>query len=242
MATPPAPVTLHTSAARSDVTMRKGALTSALLACGVGAGVGFPAIMLAAGTLREGYSALHQPGSMLTLGPGGWVQIANFVVSGLLMFACAVGLRRAFGSGHGATWPPRLIAIYGVGLVGAGVFSPDPSYGYPLGAPLGPAASYSFHGMLHEVAGYMVFGPLIAACFVVARRFTQAGRRAWAAYSFLTGLAMPAFIAGAFTAWSSGAAANFGGVFQRLAVITGWGWIALVALRTLRDTRTTALT
>ena len=66
---------------------------------------------------------------------------------------------------------PFLIAIYGVGLVGAGVFSADPSYGYPPGAPLGPAASFSVHGMLHEVAGYMVFGPLTAACFVFARRF-----------------------------------------------------------------------
>jgi hypothetical protein len=244
MATPLAPVTRHTSAARGgDVTVREDALTRALLASGVLAGVGCPGIMLAAGALREGYSALHQPGSLLNLGPGGWVQIANFVVTGLLMVACAVGLRRALRSGRGATWAPILIAIYGVGLVGAGVFSPDPSYGYPPGAPLGPAASFSVHGTLHEVAGYMVFGPLMAACFVVARRFAnQAGRRGLAAYSFLTGLALPAFIAGAFNAWSSGVAANFGGVFQRLAIIAGWVWIALVALRTMRDTKTTAST
>ena len=140
MATPHAPVTQHTSAAYGgDVTVRDEALTSALLASGVVAGVGYPAIMLAAGALREGYRALHQPGSMLNLGPGGWVQIANFVVTGLLMIACAGGLRRALRSGRGATWAPLLIATYGVGLAAAGVFSPDPSYGYPPGAPLGPA-------------------------------------------------------------------------------------------------------
>lgn len=143
---------------------------------------------------------------------------------------------------HSAWWHIHLVAVYGVGLVGAGVFSPDPSYGYPPGAPLGPAASYSRHGMLHEVAGYMVFGPLIAACFVFARRFATEAGRGWAAYSLLTGVAIPAFIAGAFNAWSSGSAANFGGVFQRLAVITGWVWMALVAFRTMRDTNTTGST
>jgi hypothetical protein len=92
--------------------------------------------------------------------------------------------------------------------------------------------------MLHEVASVMVFGPLTAAAFVFARRFaTEPGRRGWVAYSFLTGLAVPAFIAGAFHAWSSGVADNFGGVFQRMAIVAGWVWIALVALRTMRDTR-----
>jgi hypothetical protein len=81
--------------------------------------------------LREDYSALHQPVSMLSLGPGGWVQIANFVVSGLLMVACAVGLRRALRSGRGRTLGPLLIGVYGFGVVGAGMFSADPSLRLP---------------------------------------------------------------------------------------------------------------
>jgi hypothetical protein len=228
----------HTSAdARGDQrTVREDALTTALLVGGVAGGWGFLGVAFAAGALREDYSALHQPVSMLSLGPGGWVQIANFVVSGLLMVACAVGLRRALRSGRGRTWGPLLIGVYGFGLVGAGAFSADPSYGYPPGAALGPAASYSVHGMLHEVAGFVVFGPLTGACFVFARRFAaQAGRRGWAIYSFLTGLAMPVFIAGAFNAWSSGMAANFGGVFQRLALAAGWAWISLLALSVIRE-------
>ena len=63
------------------------------------------------------------------------------------------------------------------------------SFGYPPGASLGPAASLSFHGILHEVAGYVLFGSLAAACFVFARRFSMpGGRSAWAVYSLLTGL------------------------------------------------------
>ena len=239
MANPHASTTPHTSAGpRGDqTTVRKDARTMALLLGGVAGGWGFLAVAFVAGALREDYSALHTPVSMLSLRPGGWVQIANFVVSGLLMVACAVGLRRALRSGRGTIWGPLLIGVYGFGLVGSGLFSADPSYGYPPGAALGPASFYSVHGMLHEVAGFVVFGTLTGACFVFARRFAaQAHRRGWAIYSFLTGLAMPAFIAGAFNAWSSGIAANFGGVFQRLAIAAGWMWISLLALSVNRET------
>jgi hypothetical protein len=213
-------------------------LTTLLLAGGVVGGLGFLGIALAAGAFREGYRALHQPVSMLSLGPGRWVQIANFVVTGLLMVACAAGLRRTLRSGRGATWGPLLIGTYGVGLVASGVFPVDPSYGYPPGAALGPAASPTVSGTLHDLAGFMVFGPLTAACFVFARRFAaQAGRRGWGACSLLAGLAIPAFIAGAFNAWSSGIPANFGGVFQRMAIATGWLWISLLALSIIRHTR-----
>jgi hypothetical protein len=213
-------------------------LTTALLRCGVVGGVGFPTIMLAAGAVREHYSALHQPGSLLSLGAGGWVQIANFITTGMLMIACAVGVRRALPSRRVGSWGSLLISIYGLGLVAAGAFSADPSYGYPPGAPLGPAASLSVHGMLHEVASVMVFGPLTAACFVFARQSGPQRRRGvWTIYSVLTGVAIPVFIAGAINAWSSGNAMNFGGVFQRLAIIAGWLWISLLALRLIRDRR-----
>jgi hypothetical protein len=119
------------------------------------------------------------------------------------MVGCAVGLRRVVRSGRGATWGPLLIGVYGVGLVGAGLFSADPSYGYPRGAGLGPAASMSMHGQLHELTSVMVFTALPAACFVFARRFAaQVGDRRWAIYSFVTGLTVPAFLVGAFMAWS----------------------------------------
>lgn len=212
------------------------ALSTVLLMAGVAGGLGFPAVLLAIGAVREHYSALRQPGSMLSLGPGGWVQITNFVVCGLLIVAFAIGLRRIRQSGQ---WGPMLVAAYGVGLVGAGLFTPDPSYGYPPGAPLGPAPSFSVHGTLHEVAGYLMFGPLLAACFTLPRRSGAcAARRAWTAYSRLTGLAIVASIAAAFREWSTASSDNIGGLFQRIAIVASSLWIALVALRSIRDTRT----
>jgi Protein of unknown function (DUF998) len=101
-------------------------LKTLLLAGGVVGGVGFLAVALAAGAFRRDYSALHQPVSLLSVGPDGWVQIANFVVTRVLMVGCGVGLRRALAHGRGATWVPLLIVLYGFGLVGAGMFSAEP--------------------------------------------------------------------------------------------------------------------
>jgi hypothetical protein len=216
---------------------RRHALTTALLACGVVGGPGFLVVALVAGARRLDYLPLHQPVSMLSLGTAGWVQIANFIVTGLLMIACAAGLRRAIRSGPGATWGPLLIGIYGFGLLAAGVFTADPSYGYPPGAALGPASSPTLEGRLHDLAGFVVFGPLTVASFVLARRFAWSRRRAWTVISLFAGLAMPAFIAAAFHAWASGGAMNFGGVFQRLAVATGWVWVGSLALDTILNRR-----
>ena len=57
------------------------------------AGPVFTAVFLAEGTAREGYRPLRHPVSSLALGPRGWVQAANFVVTGTLCLAGAAGLR-----------------------------------------------------------------------------------------------------------------------------------------------------
>ena len=211
------------------------ALTRWLLACGALGGFGFIAVFLIAGAIRPHYDPLYNPVSALSLSDGGWVQIANFVVTGLLMLACAVGLRRALSSGRGATWGPILIGIYGLGQVGAGVFVTDPGFGYPPGAPSGVPATASLHGTLHTLVSIVVFVAVSIACFVFARRFSAPPRsRIWAVYSFLTGLAVPAFLVASSVAWFHGGP---GGLFQRLSISAGWAWVALLAIRMLRGLR-----
>jgi hypothetical protein len=41
---------------------------------------------------------------------------ANFLVTGSMTIACAVGVRRSLHPGPGARWAPRLIGAYGAGL------------------------------------------------------------------------------------------------------------------------------
>lgn len=210
---------------------RSNALTTWLLICGAVGGFGFIAVFMVAGAIRPDYDALYQPISALSLSRGGWVQITNFVVTGLLMLACAVGLRRALSSGHGRTWGPILIGIYGLALIGAGVFVMEPGYGYPVGAPEGVPATTS----LHDRVSVIVFASVSAAALVFARCFaTQPHGRLWATYSFLTGLGVPAFFVAAAAAWLSGGA---GGLFQRLSISVGWVWVALLAIHTIKTQR-----
>jgi hypothetical membrane protein len=167
------------TATRTTSGLSHAAATRLLLAGGTIAGPLFISASLAQAFTRPGFDIRRMAISMLTLGDLGWIQRANFIVCGVLVLACAAGLRRAL---RGATWGPVLFAGYGIGLVLAGTFTPDPALGFPAGAPAGNPTTYSVHAMVHTVAFFVAFISLIAACLVLARRFG----RGWAVYSVAT--------------------------------------------------------
>nr|WP_241825674.1 DUF998 domain-containing protein [Micromonospora sp. CB01531] len=80
-----------------------------LLAGGIAVGPLFAVVAAAQVLTRDGFDLSRQPLSLLALGQHGWIQIANFVVSGLLALAGAAGLRRALRGGAGGTWGPALV-------------------------------------------------------------------------------------------------------------------------------------
>ena len=167
--------------------MAEAARTRRLLACGAIAGPLFVIAVLAQALTRPGFSLTHDDASLLDDGPGGWVQSANFIVTGLLLGAAAAGLRRALPEGRGSRWAPRLLFITGAGLVGGGIFHPDPSGGYPPGTPPGASAVSSWHGVLHQVCGSAAFIALIVFCVILARRYRALGQPRMAAFSWLAG-------------------------------------------------------
>src|SRR5262249_14340506 len=71
-----------------------GAPPAALLTCGVVAGPLYLAVVLLQALTRTGFDLKRHPLSSLSLGHLGWIQIVNFVVTGLLVLACAAGMRR----------------------------------------------------------------------------------------------------------------------------------------------------
>lgn len=94
---------------------------------------------------RQGFDLSRHPLSLLSLGDLGWIQIANFVVTGVLYVACAVGMRRGLGPGPGAAWGPRLVGVLGIGLIMGGVFLTDAGAGFPGRAGLGPRDQLARH-------------------------------------------------------------------------------------------------
>jgi len=192
----------------------------------------FVGSFLVQGALRPGYDPLRHPVSSLALGHrAGWVQVATFIVSGILVTAYAVALARS-GAGR---WAPILIAAVGVGLVGAGIFPADPINGYPPGtlvpAPRTPP------GRLHDLFSTPVFTALPAAALVLGSRYAHAGKRGWARYSRLTAAFFWAF----FVLSSLGfggvpALVPTGGLWQRLSLVTGLVWLAATAVACRRYT------
>lgn len=189
-------------------------------------------VILIEGAMRPGYNAWMMAGSSLSLTDQGWMQIVNFIVSGLLILSFAVGLWQALRGGRGGTWGPILIAAVGVALILAGIFVTDPSLGYPPGTPPGPAVHSTLHGLLHwYVGGLVVFSALPTACFVLARRFAADKQwRGWVVYSIVSAVLMLAFfVAFAFTSIHGGLA----GLLERISLGFGMTWMVLVALRLL---------
>jgi hypothetical membrane protein len=199
--------------------------TTRLLACGVVAGPLFVAVALLQALTREGFDLRRHPLSLLSLGELGWIQIANFVVAGLLSVAFAVGLRRVLHPGRGSRWGPRLVGAYGVGLIMGGVFVTDAGAGFPPGAPAGAPEQLSWHGILHAIAPVLAFLSLIVACFVLARRFAGLGQRGWAGYCVATGVALLGLLA-----WPDPDTVI---VQLALAIVLGWAWLSALAARLL---------
>jgi hypothetical protein len=175
-----------------------------LLAAGTAGGLAFTGVYLAEGATQAGYDPLAQPISALSLGPGGWVQQLNFIVFGVLVCLSAAGWRAALAPGRAALAFPVLRVIAGAGLVMDGLFTQDPSGGYPPGARAGVA---TVHGQLHTLFAMITITALASGCFVLARRFAaEPGWRRWAVFAVAAGVATIVFIA------AFGAASGHGGL------------------------------
>jgi hypothetical protein len=209
-------------------------LVRLLLACGALGPLLFIVVFLIEGATRADYNAYRYPVSSLSLGPYGWIQAANFLLVGASLIAGAVGVRRVLKGSRGGVWGPLLIGVAGVGLLGAGVFTTDPIYGYPPSAPL-VLAQYTVHGQLHNAVSALVFLGIPAACFVFTRQFLGTGERGWAVYSLLAGLGMlVTFVLAGVGFEQNPALVNVAGVIQRLSIAIGFTWIAFLALRLWR--------
>ena len=206
-------------------------ITRSLLGYGIIAGPLYVVVALAQALTRDGFDLSRHAWSLLANGDLGWIQIANFIVTGLMIVAAAVGLRRATKS----TWAPVLIGAYGLGMVSAGIFRADPAQGFPAGTP--ETTTISWHGMLHFMIGGVGFLCLIAACFVLARRFTRDGERGLAWFSRITGV----FFLAAFAGIASGSHGPTTLAFVA-AVLTVCAWLTTISVHFYRTVATNLTT
>jgi hypothetical protein len=78
------------------------------------------------------------------------------------------------------------------------------------------------------------FVALAAACIVFSRRFATRGERGYAIYSAVTGVVFAvAFVLASAGFDQAESLIGLAGLFQRIAVTVGWGWLTLLALHLL---------
>ena len=198
----------------------------------------FIVVFLIEGATRPGYSQWRHYVSQLATGPGGWSQVINFLLCGALVLLFAFGLRASIAGTRGSIGGPVLIGLFGIALLVAGLFSTDPALGYPPGA----AQVHTAHGMIHGLAGLTAFSLLPAAALVMAWHFAaDPEARRWTLYSTIVGLLIVVcFICstGVSVLDERGLWLNAPtGFIQRIAIITGWTWLAMVAWHQLRAAR-----
>jgi hypothetical protein len=207
--------------------------SSKLLTAAVIAGPLFVAVSLLQAFAREGFDLVRHPASLLSLGDGGWIQIANFVLTGILYVVGAVGLRRLLKGGIGRAWAPRLFVVLGIAMIAGGVFTVDPALGFPPGAPAVPEDP-SWHSTIHGFAPPVGFLSLVAALIILGRRFGSRGQRTWMWVTILVGVATFAL-----SSWPSFTGDWEAGRFNFLplwaGVALGYGYTSVVIAKMKRE-------
>lgn len=193
----------------------RAAVTRSMLGWGVVAGPFYVVFGLILALTRDGFDLSRHALSLLALGDGGWLQILNFALTGIMVVVAGGGLLRAIeerGRSAGIA-----VIIAGAVIALAGVFPPDAVDGFPVGAE----ATVSVAGMLHLALGVVEFVAFAIAAFLLARFFGSRHEPSRAVWSRTAGIVIVvAFAAGA--ALSAGPA---GIALLWLAVVTGFAWL-----------------
>ena len=205
---------------------RGAAVTRSLLGYGVLAGPFYLTVGLVQAFVRDGFSFARHPLSVLANGPGGWVQTANFVLTGLMVVAAAVGFKRVLGPRSLAA--TAFLGAFGASMLAAAVFRADPMDGFPVGTPLGPPTSISTMGLVHFAAGGLGFISLAISCFFAARAMSRRDAPSMARLSIVSGLSV---VIGFFGGFFIPIGPTLGIWF---AVVAGWAWLAVLSVHLYR--------
>lgn len=199
-----------------------------LLRWGVVAGPFYLAIALAQALTRDGFDLSRHSLSALANGPGGWVQTANFALTGLMVLAAAFGFARVSEPRpRVASW---FLAGYGLAMIAASMFPADPVDGFPPGTPKGMPASISTVGLMHFAAGGLGFLCLALSAIAAAWTLRRRGAASLALLSLLSGVTV-------LLGFSSGMVRPPGIVGIWIAVVVGWIWLAVLSIGLGRLTR-----
>jgi hypothetical protein len=214
---------------------------SAQILGGALAGPLFVIAFTAIGAARRGYDWRRHPVSSLATGRQGWQQRANFILAGILYSCAAVGLGLSDRRRIGPRAVPALVAGAGIGLIGSGLFVTDyvgdlPSEGpdEKIGGPANAATRPTRAGQMHNLCGIPFFAGIPIAGLASAATAVRSRDYRWACYSAGSSTVMVGSLL-VFGAAIRGQSRLRGksGIFQRISIATGLGWLSSLSLRGL---------
>jgi uncharacterized protein DUF998 len=192
---------------------------------GIAGPVVFWSVLTLLGRMQAGYSAFKSDISLLALGPGGWMQTANFVVFGVLIAAFQGGVQRTVAPGR--VWSAiNIIALAcGLGLVVIAAFPTD------------RVGTWTIRGAIHlgVVAALAVLLPLSCLAMAVEVRPNRAWR-GYAVFSVLIGAVTSLLTVTLLLVWSGlwRASHPWLGLYERIVFGLPSAWMEVIAIRLLR--------
>ena len=194
---------------------------------GVAGPVLFASLVVLCGALRPDYSHVTQFISELgeSGGSDAWLMnLLGFVPSGLLLAAFGASLGFLLPRTSLSLAAAMFIAVYGLGITGAGLYSCDPGC---------PSQNLSSEATMHRTASIVSFsaGILGIALWAYCFRPLVAWRSLWRYSAISSAVALALLL----VLDASEESRAFTGVWQRLSIVTLDLWCAVVGLRAFRS-------
>lgn len=188
----------------------------------------FVTTFLVEGWLSPGYDPVARYVSELSIGPRGWIQIANFIITGSLIIIFSIGLRSWLKQRNFPLAGATLLTIVGFCLFISGPLVTDPSRIF--------IGQMSTHGILHGIFGALVFTLSPASCFVFFFRFLKSKEWKWFCMQTLaTALFFSAMVVMMKMGQMPSSPLNpYVGLIQKAALISFMPWLFTFALALYR--------
>jgi hypothetical protein len=201
---------------------------------GMVASILFVTIFTLEGWFRPGYNPTSMFISELSLGPRGYIQIANFIVTGVLFVIFALGVAAEFREKKASKVPPLILVLVGISLIFSGPLVMDPANT--------PLEQMSLSGILHQLFGALVFLFAPISCFLFWRRFKVDTE--WMNLKWWTLIATIIITVAVIVLRVASVQPpimpdlnQFSGLIQRVVIVTYFAWTFTFALSLYRKTK-----
>ena len=209
-----------------------------LIGCGTIGPMIFVIVFLIEDFTRVGFNPIRNLVSQLSLGDGGWINIINLILFGALTILFSLGIRSQSGESGKGIASPTLFMVLGCALILGGIFVIDPGLGYPPNSK--PA--FSMAGLVHQIAGLVIFVSFAANCLVTAKKLGKdAATKGFKIASIAFGIIIPVswIIASIMISleYSETLVPAPSGLFERVSLIAACGWMVLLSQEILNMRR-----